>query len=190
MLIRNNWMTKVGVGGVISLGALGLTGCSTTGPETGTDVEDVQENAEQVEENVEETGEDITEDGYEGPYDQSFYDDIESLDGQTVTVSANVNEIVSENAFTIAGTDDTTVDELLIVHDGEYPELEPGLTVAVTGTVHHTFVLEDVEADTGIGLDPEVFAEWETSPYIDATNVDLSVPAEPGDVEDDDADNE
>jgi hypothetical protein len=155
---------------------LSLAACGTTGPETGTDVEDVQEDAENAEEQVDEQAES----GYDGLYDQSFYDDTESLDGETVTVSANVNMIISDNGFTIAGTDETTVDELLIVHDGDYPELEPGLTVAVTGTVHHVFTIEDVESE-GIGLDEQLYADWENTPYIDATSVDLSVPTEPGD---------
>ncbi len=115
------------------------------------------------------------------PYDESFYDDIESLDGQTVTVSANVKQIISANGFTIAGTDETTVDELLIVHDGDYPELEPGLTVAVTGTVHHMFMVDEVDAE-GIGRDEEIYVDWENTPYIEATNVDISV-AEPDDVD-------
>ncbi len=184
MLLHRNWLTRIGVGSALSLAALSLVGCNTTGPETGTDVEDIEENPDDLETPTPGGGDDESDLAYDGVYDQSFYDDIDSLDGQTVTVSANVNEIISENGFTIAGTDETTVDELLVVHDGSYPELAPGLTVSVTGTVHSVFGIEEVQSDTGVELDQEAYADWESSPYIEATSVDLSVPAEPGDADD------
>lgn len=56
--------------------------------------------------------------------------------GEGVTVSADVNEVVSSNSFIIADTDDTTVDPLLVVGANGVTGLEPDLTVTVTGTVH------------------------------------------------------
>lgn len=174
-LSEKNWMTRIGAGAALSIGALGLAGCSTAGPETGTDVEDVQESAEEVEEQVEENVETAAEPGFEGLYTDEFYEDAESLDGQTVVVSAKVNEVIDENSFTIAGTDETTVEELLIVHDGIFPDVEEGAVVQVTGVVHYLFAIEDVEGEFGITLDEDLFVDFEASPYIAATDIDAIV---------------
>lgn len=44
-----------------------------------------------------------------------------------VTVSADVNEILIPMSLTIAGTNDTTVEALLVLHDKELPEVTPAL---------------------------------------------------------------
>ena len=45
----------------------------------------------------------------DGVYDQEFYENFDGYVGEKVTVSANVDEILNNKAFTIAGTDETTV---------------------------------------------------------------------------------
>jgi hypothetical protein len=152
--------------GIVAASTLGLTACSedTAGPETGTDVGDIQG------EGGEARG------PHDGEYDIDFYEDLESYADQEVTVSADVNEVVSPTAFTIAGTDDTTVEELLILGAEDTTVLEPEMTVAVTGTVHPEFVIEDVEQDLGVDLDDALFEVWFQEPYIVAESVDTSVP--------------
>ncbi|WP_159617242.1 hypothetical protein [Arthrobacter zhaoguopingii] len=138
--------------------ALNLASCATAGPEKGVTVEEVLKAEGDTEEPV---GDDS------GGYD--------SLVGEQVTVSAEVNEIVSPMAFTIAGTDDTTVDELLIVHDEELPDVDPGQVVQVTGRVHEAFDLARSEEDLGIDLDEDLYDDWNDLRYIQATSVDTSV---------------
>lgn len=171
-LSKNLWMKKTAAALVLPFAALTFVGCGTSGPEEGATVEDVVEGEEEP----------LEEDAlaYDGVYDTAFYDDYDSLVGEEVTVSAKVNEILSPEAFVIAGTDDTTVEPLLIVHNlGELPELQEELTVAVTGTVQEAFVLTDVEEELGVDLDDERYADWEGERYIQATAVDTSVVADP-----------
>lgn len=158
-------LARTAVAGVFAASALSLTACSedTAGPETGTDVEDVQE-------------EDVAADGpYDGLYDTAFYDDINSYVGEEVTVSADVNEVISPSSITIAGTDDTDVEALLVVSATEGTGLEPDLTVAVTGTVEQAFDLTTVEEDLGVDLDDDLYDAWDQEPYLVASSVDTSV---------------
>lgn len=168
---RTRPLVRTAAGGVLAFSALSLAACGdTAGPETGTDVEDVNEAAEEEEVAANEP--------YEGAYDTGFYDQIPDIEGQTATVSADVNEIIDPSAFTIAGTDDTSVDELLVVSATEVSGLQPDLTVAVTGTVHTDFDLPTVEEELGVDLDDALFEEYEQQAYISATSVDTSVTAD------------
>ncbi|TFV57718.1 hypothetical protein E4P41_14115 [Geodermatophilus sp. DF01-2] len=148
--------------------ALALSACGedTAGPEVGTTVEDIQEDA------ASDVG------PFEGVYDSDFSDDIESYEGREVRVSADVNEVLSPTAFTIAGTDDTTVDELLVVGAEESNNLAPDLTVAVEGTVRLAFDLAEAEAELGADLDDALGEEWAGEPYIVAESIDTSVPSD------------
>lgn len=152
----------------IPLIGIGLVGCSedTAGPETGTDVEDIQE-----QDVAEEDGLTDATVPYHGPYDETFKDNVDDWVDQDVTVSADLNEVLTDRWFTIAGTDDTSVDALLVLHR-DPGAFDPGETVEVTGTVHGEFVLIDVEMELDTDLDDEVFGQWEGEPYIDATAVD------------------
>lgn len=115
---------------------------------------------------------------YDGAYDRTFSDNFAQYDGEQVTLSAEVKEIISPVAFTIAGTKDTPVDELLIVHAAEEPELLEGLTVSVTGTVHTSFDVEDAKSDLGVDLNEALYRGWNGEPYIEASTVDTSVIAD------------
>ncbi|WP_150307128.1 hypothetical protein [Planctomonas psychrotolerans] len=152
--------------------ALGLTGCAqdTAGPEEGATVEDVQE----LDENDAAIEDEITE-NYDGFYNQDLYDQYDEYEGETVTVSATVNEILSPDVFTIAGTDDTTVDALPVLHTDEVDGLIEGTDVRVTGTAMVELDIAEIEERTGIVLDPDTFGDWEGQPYLDATTVDASV---------------
>ncbi|WP_156642309.1 hypothetical protein [Arthrobacter sp. B6] len=172
MLTRKpNLFMRWALAGALSFSALGVASCGTEGPETGADVEDVQEAPEETETNN-------TANPFDGPYDQDFLDDVDVREGQEVTVSANVNEIITPEAFTIAGTEDTTVDPLLVLHKNAEPELKPELTVKVTGTVHTAFDLPAVEKDLDVDLDDALFEDWDGKPYLKASEIDTSVAAD------------
>lgn len=177
------WKTRAAVIGTAPLLALGLAGCSTAGEETGADVEDVQELEEEepLEDDAaaEDDAADVADGPYDGPYDEAFYANIDEVHaGETVTVSALVNEVISPEVFTIAGTDETTVDALPVLHGEPMDTLESGLDVRVTGVVMTGFDLVAIEDEMGIDLDDELFEEWDGQPYIDATGVDSTVSLE------------
>jgi hypothetical protein len=165
------WKKRLAALSIAPMAAFGLVGCnSTSGTEEGADVEDIVEEEPVVDEA--DTG------PYDGVYDQGFYDDVDTYIGEEVTVSADVNEILTPMSFTIAGTDDTTVEALLVLHDTELPEVTPGLTVGVTGTVQEAFDLPTVEEEMGVDLDDAAFEDWDGEPYIEATSVDTSLDAD------------
>lgn len=167
--VRTRPLARRAAAGLVAVAALALTACGeedTAGPETGIDVEDVQEEADE---------DDAALEPYDGPYDTAFADDVDSYVGQEVTVSADVNEVLSTSSFTIAGTDDTDVEELLVVGATEVSGLEPDLAVAVTGTVQEAFDLPAVEDELGVDLDDDLYTSWEEEPYLVAESVDTSV---------------
>lgn len=155
-------LAKAASVGFIAAAAFGLTACSedTAGTETGTDVADIQEEDAAA--------------PYDGPYDSDFYDGVSSYVGDEVTVSADVNEILSPSSFTIAGTDDTDVEALLVIGAGEVTGLETDLLVGVTGTVQQAFDLPTVEEELGVDLDDGLYESYDQEPYIVADGVDTS----------------
>ncbi|WP_150309057.1 hypothetical protein [Planctomonas psychrotolerans] len=176
-------ITRAAVLGAAPVLALGLTGCNTAGAEDSADVEDVQEldEEEPVEEPTDEAV-DADESGngsefeYDGVYDQAFYDDFDAVYlGGIVSVTAVVNDVVSPEAFTLAAADDTSVTELLVLHDGSATNVEPDADVRVTGTAEENFIITDAEESMGVDLDDDAFSEWEGMPYIDANTIDGSV---------------
>lgn len=178
---------KLAMAGILPIAALSLAGCnSTSGTEEGAAVEDVvedegaavEEDEAAVEEETAAEDEGAAVEPYDGVYDTAFYEDYDSYVGETVTLSADVNEIVSDRSFTIAGTDDTTVEALLVLADGQMEEVTPGLTVSVTGTVMESFDLPTVEEETGLDLDDEAFTDFDGEKYVVAENVDTSVDAD------------
>lgn len=174
MFIRRSSSTivKVAATGSLALGALTLAGCATSGPEEGADVEDVTD-GESVEEDTRDA--DAATEPFDGRYDAEFVGDYDGYVGETVTLSADIDEIVSANAFTIAGTDDTTVEPLLIVHDGTMTDIEEGLSVQVTGEVEEGFDVTAVEDDLSVELEDDAYDEWEDERFIHADSIDGSV---------------
>jgi hypothetical protein len=168
---------KLAMAGILPIAALSLAGCnSTSGTEEGAAVEDVVEEDAVEDEPVAE--DDAAVEPYDGVYDTAFYEDYDSYVGEEVTLSADVNEIVSEKSFTIAGTDDTTVEALLVLADGQMEEVTPGLTVSVTGTVMESFDLPTVEEETGLDLEDDAFTDFDGENYVVAESVDTSVDAD------------
>ncbi|MHA6783310.1 hypothetical protein ACVGOW_20305 [Pseudonocardia saturnea] len=145
--------------GVAATSALLLTACGdTAGSEAGTDVADIQQ-------------EPAVDDA--GVFDTPDYADPMSFVGQTVTVSAEVNDLISTQAFTIAGTLQTGADELLIVSAAGAPAVTEESAVKVTGTVMERFDVAGAEEFVGAGLDDGLFADWNGEPYIQADTIEL-----------------
>ncbi len=161
----------VGVAAASTL-LLGACGNDTAGPETGADVQDVQEDPGVADPGAGEPG------VAPGAFDNDF-SDVDRYVGQQVTVSADVNDIVSPTAFTIAGTENTAVDELLVLHRAGAPNVTEDSAVAVTGTVREGFSIANAEAFAGTDLDDNLFTNWTGEHYIEASKIDLTV-SEPG----------
>ncbi|WP_164704554.1 hypothetical protein [Blastococcus litoris] len=136
------------------VGMGGLAACSddSAGPETGTDVEDVAEEPE---------------DGDEALADP--------MTGQTVTVSAEIEEVVAPSAIRIGE------ENLLVLSAGPTFEdmgfelvdglVEDDVVLQVTGTVG-TLVFPDIENEFGIDWDDEELVDFEGERVLVASEVD------------------
>lgn len=118
----------------------------TAGPETGTDVED------------------ITED------DQYFASD--EFAGQTVTISAEVEDVLSPKSFVLNG-DDWGDDSVLVLSAQEAQDLQEDDIVQVTGTVK-SFTYDDYAGDYGLA-EPGLYEAYGDEEFIEATKVDQTV---------------
>lgn len=155
-----------------AVAGLGLAGCSTEGPETGTDVEDVTE-GEVLESSPAPENNPTAGDTFIGNYDQDFYDDRETYVGQEVTLTAEVGQVIDDDAFVIAGTAGTTVDRLLVLYDMDQVDIEEGQVVEVTGTVQQAFDLPTIEDEKQKDLEDELYADHDQQPYVEAAEVQL-----------------
>ena len=129
-------------------------GGDTEGPEVGADVQDVTD---------------------EEPFDENeFFQDPEPFLGQEVTVSAEVNTVLTSTAFVIAGGD---VPDLLVIGAQSPGDITENTVVRVTGTVVN-FVIPDIERQFGIDLDDSLFVDYEQEHAIVASSVIILDPAE------------
>lgn len=113
---------------------------------------------------------------YEGPYDARFRAWVNKNDDSTVAVSGTVEQVISDNAFTLAGEGDN--EDLLVVGAAKVTGLQAGSAVAVTGTVHRAFNLPGVEDDIHVDFeDASILQAFDRDPYVEATQVDTSAPA-------------
>lgn len=135
----------------LGLGVLAGCGGDTAGPETGASVGEIQNDQAPAE---------------------AAENDVMSFVGQTVTVSAEVNEIIAPDAFTIAGDGFFGGEPLLIVSPPGGPAVQEGSPVQVTGTVRQAFDLPAVEQEFGFDLDDNLFGAYSGEPYIAASNID------------------
>ena len=159
------WTVRTGLAAVAAVSALGLSACGGTEPlEEGVDAADV----------TEDDGLDAREGGpLAGVDNPAFFEDLESYVGDEVEITAEVTEVISPTAFTIAGAGDTSVSSLLVVGAEEFTALEPDATVEVTGTVREAFAVADVEEELGIELEDELFADWDQENYLVAEDVEV-----------------
>lgn len=106
---------------------------------------------------------------YDGSYDEQFAEEVESYEGDTVQLTGDVQQVVSQDAFTIIGEN---VGELLVVHADAAEGLESGTTVEVTGTLRTSLDLPAVEGYLEEQVDDGAFAAWDEEPYLEAEQVD------------------
>lgn len=137
----------------LGLGVLAGCGEETSGPEQGATVGEIQQDQE--------------------PAEAAESEDVMSFVGQTVTVSADVNEIITPTAFTLG--DDLFGEPLLVVSGEPAPQLNPDSPVQVTGTVMQAFDLVAVESELGVDFDDALFTDFDGEPYIVASNIDTTV---------------
>lgn len=155
-----------------AVAGLGLAGCSTEGPETGTDVEDISE-GEVLESSPAPADGPTAEDAFVGDYDQAFSDERETYVGQQVTLSAEVSDVISDDALVIAGTAENTVDPLLVLYDMDQVDVEEGQVVEVTGTVQQAFDPSTLDDQAQEDLTDEVYQDHDQQAYVEATDVRL-----------------
>ena len=90
-----------------------------------------------------------------------------------MTLSAEVNDVLDDDAFVIAGTPGTTVDPLLVLYNMDRIDIEEDQVVEVTGTVQQAFDLPTVEDATQKDLEDELYQDYDQQPYLEATDVQL-----------------
>lgn len=138
---------RLAAAGVVIAAASAVGGCNTSGPETGTEIEDVHLDA------IREVVPDA------------------DLEYKSVTVPDDVNEVISPASFSIIDPGQPLVDPLLIVHKNDVAGAEPAAQVKVTGIVYRGFDAAEVEKETGIDLDEALHQEWQGDSYIVASEV-------------------
>lgn len=157
-LSKQTWMKKAAALAILPITALPLTGC---GPE------EAQTTGEDVFIDDEEESDDTLDDGsFNERFDQSFYDELNIYFGEDVTLTAQIEKVLSPHAFTITGADDASADPLLVVHAEELPPLEPQTPVVVGGPVREYFDLAAVEEELGEDLDDSLFENWQNEPFL------------------------
>lgn len=140
---RSRW-AALAAAALLPLSATACGDDDTAGPETGTDVQDITEE------------------------DQYFADGDEFV-GETVTVSAEVSEVLGSKSFVVNG-DDWGDDSLLVLSAEEATSLQEDDVVRVTGTVRE-FTYDTYANDYGL-VDPGLYEVYGTEKFIEASAVD------------------
>lgn len=171
MSVRDRRPTaRTAAAALAAVAGLGLAGCGTEGPETGTDVEDVTE-GEVLESSPAPENAPTAGDTFVGNYDQDFYDEREAYVGQEVTLSAEVSDVISDAGLVIAGTAENTVDPLLVLYDMDRVDVEEGQVVEVTGTVQQSFDPSALNDQAQEDFTDELYEDHDQQPYVEATDV-------------------
>lgn len=177
MRTRDRHTTRTAAVALLAIAGLGLGGCGQE--ETGPEVEDIEEGEILESSPPAEADETVAPVApYRGAYNQEFYDDQEIYEGQEVTLSAEVEGIVSPNALVISDPNNVDLEPLLVVHDLDAPDLEEGQVVEVVGTVQTSFDPVTAEENLGVDLEDEMFTDYEGEPYLQASEVTTDVPQE------------
>lgn len=105
----------------------------------------------------------------------------DELVGQTVTIRSDALEVIEPASFTVGDESFFGGEDILIINaSGEIFELPADDTeVQATGEVVN-FVLADVESEYNLGLDPELYLDYEDKPAIIAQS--LAAAPEPGEI--------
>ena len=102
---------------------------------------------------------------------EDISDDLESRVGEKITVTAMVEDVITPGVFTINAIDGNTLEPIAVVDARPGEDLEAGSEVVVTGTVHDSFIPNEVENLLDVQLEDELLSGYETRPYLRATEV-------------------
>ncbi len=145
---HNRASMLIATAGTALLALTGAVACSDSeGPDEGADVED------------------ITDD---------YFDNDEYV-GQTVTVSAEVTDVIGPQSFELAGND--WGDESLLVTSADNADVQQGNVVEVTGEVAEAFVYDTYAADYALG-DPGLYTTYNEEKFLIADSINKDVPQE------------
>lgn len=95
--------------------------------------------------------------------------------GEPVTVAAEVEEVLSDQAFTLAADENNSMEPLLVV-SAETGQVDEGADVIVTGTLQESFTVTEAEGELGTDLDDDLFATWREDYYLVGTAVNPDDP--------------
>lgn len=100
----------------------------------------------------------------------------EQLVGQTVTIRSEIEEMIDDSGYVVESNEFFGGEDILIIDaTGSQMSLSDAedVPIQVTGEVVQ-FVIADIERDYGIGLDPNLYAEYEEQPAIIAESIALA----------------
>ncbi|MEG3850864.1 hypothetical protein QT971_27540 [Microcoleus sp. herbarium19] len=107
---------------------------------------------------------------------ENVVDKTAQLIGQTVTVRSEPVRKLGPSTFTISDDKFFGNESILVVNSTGKPFVLPaesGQEIQVTGTVRR-FVLADIEREYKLGLEPNLYAEYESKPAIVAQSMALA----------------
>ena len=174
MTPRNQHTTRKAAVSLLAAAGLALTGCGADEPDPGTEVEDIVEGEVLPSDTPaapEGTGTRLP---FYGPYDRQFAEQQAVHEGQEVTLTAEVESVISGNAFAIGDPDDITLDPLLVVHDVDVPDLEEGQALEVVGTVMKDFDVVTAEEELGVDLEDALFEDRQGDAWLHATDATVT----------------
>lgn len=101
--------------------------------------------------------------------------ELAALVGQEVAMTAQVEDVVTDQAFTVVSLEESGAPPIVVVD--AYPEavVEAGTPVRFSGLVLDDFDPETVTRTLGVQLDDEVAIEMQGQPYVVATHVDTDI---------------
>jgi hypothetical protein len=117
-------------------------------------------------------GEDDPTDIFTGAYDSEFREDMTAYTGQEVTLTAEVDEVLSPEAFSITSPDGEDVEPLLVLADGSSGAVEAGSAVTIAATPFDEFDPAEAEQQIEVDLEDDLYADWEGEPFLVATTVE------------------
>jgi hypothetical protein len=131
--------------------------------------------SEPAESPVAQTQTPVTEDEQNVTIDE-VTDNLEELEGKTVSVRSEVETTEDPNTFLLTDDDLFAGEDVLIVNASGVPFVLPtdeDVEVQVTGEVRR-FVYNDVREDVGLTAEPNYYTDYEDQPVIFANSIALS----------------
>jgi hypothetical protein len=98
-------------------------------------------------------------------------DDLATRAGEELTVSATVDEVITQGVFAVTGPG-SDPESIVVVDADPGAALEPGTEVVVTGTAHEELDDLEVEEILEVQLEDELLNDWEDEAYLEADRVE------------------